>query len=586
MSNTDSVHRTELPKIIDDGTNNNYGEWETKSYHKFREWNLLKYIEGPASEPPIIPPLHHTVTHHGVDDDGNVSSIRVPGNLAEHKEALTQAEPWMTGNNTALSRIVAAVPSHQLHLVKRVTYAKQAWESLRSVYQPRNSLRAATMKGQIMAYCCQSDMNVARWLNDMQRLYNSLCDLDNERMTDRDFALAILDLMPQDDGWRDFLSNLRTKVRDSDAQSLPIDSTTFVTAIRDEYWYRHKDDYQTTSHIFSARFEAQKRSNAQKRGRNSSFDLSNPSSTPTKRACIQNPDKPIRECTNPHCGAPRGHDTKDCIAYKGAKEGQYGDWWHGPWNIHLPPSQRTSQNNTPPKSHPDYARVATPKAQSNLVDGSLDRSATAHIMSDDDSKPTQANAALLSDPTCYAWNTQLDDNIIQATLPVLNLSISRDNTCHHDSGANCHVFHDRSVFEQYEAIQPLTVKGFGHNLSTVAIGQGSVCLEGRYGTQRCTVVLTNVLHIPAARSNLISSVQLDKAGVVSTLGNKTITLSVNGKPLVGGEIVNDMYRLYFTVIPPSSLPLASRLAPLSLASRIGPKIKSCDTPPPNFYTAS
>ena len=47
-----------------------------------------------------------------------------------------------------------------------------------------------------MAYRCQSDMNIAKWLNDMQRLYNSLCNLDVDRMTDHDFALAILDLMP------------------------------------------------------------------------------------------------------------------------------------------------------------------------------------------------------------------------------------------------------------------------------------------------------------------------------------------------------------------------------------------------------
>ena len=110
-------------------------------------------------------------------------------------------------------------------------------------------------------------------------------------------------------------------------------------------------------------------------------------------------------------------------------------------------------------------------------------------------------------------------------------------------------------------------------------------LEGRYGTQKCSITLDNVLHIPAAHSNLISGIQLDKAGVVSTLGNKSITLSVNGKPIVGGEVINDMYRLHLNIIPPS-LPLASRLSPLSLASRIGPKIESCDTPPPNFYTAS
>jgi hypothetical protein len=106
-------------------------------------------------------------------------------------------------------------------------------------------------------------MNIAKWLNDMQHLYNSLCDLNTDRMSDREFALAILDLMPQN-SWRNFVSGLRTKVRESDTQGLSIASITFITAICDEYWYRHKDDYQATSHIFSARYEAQNRSTSPK----------------------------------------------------------------------------------------------------------------------------------------------------------------------------------------------------------------------------------------------------------------------------------------------------------------------------------
>jgi hypothetical protein len=280
---SDTVHQTELAKIVDDGTYNNYGEWEIKSYHKLREWNLLKYIEGATSQPPIIPPLRQTVTRHGVGDNGHLTTIHVPGNLAEHEQAVNDAEPWMTGNNTTLARIIAAVPGHQLHLVKRTKYAKQAWESLRSVYQLRNSLRASTIKGQIMAYRCQPDMNIVKWLTDMQRLYISLCDLNTDRMSDRDFALAILDRMPQDKEWRVFLSELRTKVCDSDSQELPIDSTTFINAIRDEYWYRHKDDYETTS---------QRRSSTQKRPRDADTSPgSAPSPVSAKRARRSGPKR-------------------------------------------------------------------------------------------------------------------------------------------------------------------------------------------------------------------------------------------------------------------------------------------------------
>jgi hypothetical protein len=48
-----------------------------------------------------------------------------------------------------------------------------------------------------------------------KRLYNSLCSLDTLR--DREFSLAILDLMQQDDSWKNFVSNLRKKVRDCES---------------------------------------------------------------------------------------------------------------------------------------------------------------------------------------------------------------------------------------------------------------------------------------------------------------------------------------------------------------------------------
>jgi hypothetical protein len=62
MANNETIYHANLPKLLDngtndDGTNNNYGKWKTKLYHKFLEWDLLKYIEGPTSDPPNIPPF-------------------------------------------------------------------------------------------------------------------------------------------------------------------------------------------------------------------------------------------------------------------------------------------------------------------------------------------------------------------------------------------------------------------------------------------------------------------------------------------------------------------------------------------------
>ena len=147
-----------------------------------------------------------------------------------------------------------------------------------------------------------------------------------------------------------------------------------------------------------------------------------------------------------------------------------------------------------------------------------------------------------------AWNTLLDNKVLYASLPVLEESMPKSDTCHHDSGVNRHVFHDKTAFEAYEAIDPVAVKGFRCNLSTVAIGRGVIRVEGTYGSHKTPLCLHNVLHIPAACSNLISRIQLDKAGVTATSGNRLATLSVQGVGIVGEAIENDMYHLNLNII--------------------------------------
>jgi hypothetical protein len=44
-----------------------------------------------------------------------------------------------------------------------------------------------------------------------------------------------------------------------------------------------------------------------------------------------------------YCGK-KGHRAKDCFAYGGGLAGQYPDWWKGPRNIHLHPSERKTEN--------------------------------------------------------------------------------------------------------------------------------------------------------------------------------------------------------------------------------------------------
>jgi hypothetical protein len=48
-----------LPKLLDNGSDNNYGEWEIKASRTLSLLNLWKYIEGPDSSPSVLP--RHTM---------------------------------------------------------------------------------------------------------------------------------------------------------------------------------------------------------------------------------------------------------------------------------------------------------------------------------------------------------------------------------------------------------------------------------------------------------------------------------------------------------------------------------------------
>ena len=371
----------DLPKLIDDGNDNNYGEWRIKSYFMLRAWDLWKYIEGPESAPPILPALRETVTHCGIDDSGCMQTFYVDGNHAEYQQKIEESKPWMDANNLALTTIVNAVPSSQIHVVENAIYAKQAWESLRSVYQPINSVRAARIEHEIKTYRCPSDADadMAKWLNGMQRLYNSLrvYDTSAERLSERDFVGALLDNMPLDISWRYFVYDLRHKLRDYESQQptpTPVYSSEFFNAIQDRLLSRSGHNPQIRALLFSACADDADKTVQKKRTRAPDTDAASTSGSAKRRRTRRGSSD--KYCTNPNCGVPNGHKFANCVAYGGGSQGQYSLRWKGCWNIHLPAEQRTKANNVPPVEHPAFAQFSDLRA----TYAPLSRSDTSHSL--------------------------------------------------------------------------------------------------------------------------------------------------------------------------------------------------------------
>jgi hypothetical protein len=148
-----------------------------------------------------MPTLIQPSNIHGVDPDGVMTTIVLPGNQAEHNNAVALAEPWIKKDQQAFDLILSAVPKDLLHIVKRCKTSKQAWDSLRTSLQPANSIRALTIKQRIISYACESTFNVMTWLNDCEVQYDELCNMDPNMMSDTEFSQIIFGNMPLDSSW-------------------------------------------------------------------------------------------------------------------------------------------------------------------------------------------------------------------------------------------------------------------------------------------------------------------------------------------------------------------------------------------------
>jgi hypothetical protein len=336
-------------------------------------------------------------------------------------------------------------------------------------------------------------------------------------MLDQMFMLTVLGNISPDSEWHDLISHLRDRIGEYDAHQpkpIPITSAEFITGICDESWFHNQSSAQSNAYLFSARTTEEKRAPKCPCAAEPSSTVA---ATPAKHLHIPN-DK---TCTNPNCSGKRGHTFQECMVYGGGSQGKYTLWWRGPWNIHLPADQCCKANNVLPPSHPAYNKPGAPPKPT--VYYAIDAGSALLWASPSPSPSTTDNEVHINTVTtneipAHNCNMALDSDIIIASLPILDNAMTWNDACHHNSRANHHVFHDRATFEMYQPIEPLCVKGFSKGLVTMAIGRGMICILGWYGQCSCNIVLHNVLHIPAAHSNLISGTLLDKAGVSASVG--------------------------------------------------------------------
>jgi len=270
-----------------------------------------------------------------------------------------------------------------------------------------------------------------------------------------------------------------------------------------------------------------------------------------------------------------GHTIDECFAYNGGSAGKYPDWYKGSRRIHLSPDTRAADRRKEMlKKVGASARMAEPDDEAG--DPSRDAALANYGQVSDEESNSLLNRidgafAFLTDGFMEEVESVDSSEKITVNASALNLNELQENTINHDTGATRHIFRDRRFFHDYILLdEPLKVHGFGSKLSAVAVGKGTIILQSKIGNSYRNFSLSNVLHIPSARCNLISGSRLDQKGVSTRTGNGKITyLNKHNTCFAIGSIVRDLYKMDVTpVISPNSDPRNTSSTPQSEASVI------------------
>ena len=94
----------------------------------------------------------------------------------------------------------------------------------------------------------------------------------------------------------------------------------------------------------------------------------------------------------------------------------------------------------------------------------------------------------------------------------------------------------------------MNVNGFDSGLSAPAPAGGIVRLESIVNGHKLILDISDALHVPTARVNLISGSALDLKGVSTVTHNGKIELSKDGQVIAQGSLWKGLYRLNLTPV--------------------------------------
>ncbi|CAL1413330.1 unnamed protein product [Linum trigynum] len=110
----------------------------------------------------------------------------------------------------------------------------------------------------------------------------------------------------------------------------------------------------------------------------------------------------------------------------------------------------------------------------------------------------------------------------------------------YDSGATAHICNKRAMFKDYTESTEGHEVLLGDHRTIKVLGSGTVEL---FFTSGKKVVLTNVLHVPDVRKNLVSGFMLCKKGIKVVIESDRVILTKAGMFVGKGYVSDGMFKL-------------------------------------------
>ena len=249
----------------------------------------------------------------------------------------------------------------------------------------------------------------------------------------------------------------------------------------------------------------------------------------------------VIQCTN--CGK-KNHTSDRCYQKGGGAEHSAPRWWRE--------RQRLAQDKHSAKiaTNDDGTRAPVP-------------SVTAFTATHTQQSPY--NPFRRTDPTGPTTAYATSDFHLFVASVGSRLGPGQRITTYADSGASHHYFVDRSDFDTYMEISPVTGQGAGKDSTFQIVGIGSVQKDVVVDGRRQRVTFANAVHAPSLAANLISISRLDAEGVFIRVGNGAMVFTDGkGQPFMRGiSTSGNLYELDLLPCAESDTP------PIALLSTSG-----------------